>query len=274
MKSNIKTVIGSSILVLGLTPIAIYGHEFKLVASGIAFCVFTDWRLRVTTAPKYLTVVYATLPILVLYLPVFVFTKEPPLTSLPSTVFHFVGVLFGLFIFFSIEMYKKVILYLALFSFCLFMFFSGYALWLHKVSYNTYTGKVLKPAPLFQMEDEYGKLFTNESFKGKTLVIDFWTTSCAICFKKFPKLEELHAKIKGRTDIIAFAVNVPLKGDSKTEAISMIRERQYSFPILFAESEPINMQFEFNAYPTVFIIRNEQIIYYGDIDNVESLLGI
>ena len=274
MKSNLKTLLLSLFLTFALAPIAILGHEFKLVAAGIAFCFFTLWRLKESKATKTSTCFFILMPVLAVYLPIYVFSKDPPLISLPSTVFHFFGILFGLLIFISKAMYQKIFLHGALVSFCLFMFFSGYDFWTHKVNYNTYTGKILRQVPAFQMEDENGKSVTHESFKNKTLVIDFWTTSCAICFKKFPKLETLHSKIKDRSDIVAFAVNVPIKGDSRLQAVKMIRERGFSFPVLFADEKIINYQFEFNAYPSVFIIQNNKIVYYGDIDNVESLLGI
>jgi thiol-disulfide isomerase/thioredoxin len=273
MKSHLKTFLLSLLLALALTPIAIYGHEYKLVVSGIAFCFFTIWRLRKSEETKTATIIFILLPILTLYLPVYLFSENPPIKSLPSTAFHFVGVLFGVFIFLLKARYQKIIMQLVLISLCLFMFFIGSAAWVHKINFDTYTGKILRQAPAFQMEDESGKLLSNQSFKNKTLIIDFWTTSCAVCFKKFPKLEALHSKIKDRPDMIAFAVNVPLKGDTRNKAVAMIREREYSFPILFAD-QTINDQFEFNAYPTVFIIQNEKIVYLGDIENVESFLGI
>lgn len=130
-------------------------------------------------------------------------------------------------------------------------------------------------APQFVLENAKGKVFSNADFKDKIIVIDFWTTSCGQCFKKFPIVETLNRKVKGRSDILIFSVNNQLRDDTKEKAVEMIRKRGYTFDVLFSDLELTNKQFNFNGYPMVFIIQNgERIIYRGSIDHVESVLNL
>ena len=74
-------------------------------------------------------------------------------------------------------------------------------------------GWVNFPCPDFYFTAPDGQVVTAREFRGKVLVLDFWTTSCAICFHEFPKLERLYAEYRDRSDVEVYAVNVPVEGD-------------------------------------------------------------
>jgi len=43
--------------------------------------------------------------------------------------------------------------------------------------------------------------------KNKIVVLDFWTTSCSVCFSKFPALEDTYIKYKNDPNIEIYSVN-------------------------------------------------------------------
>ena len=94
------------------------------------------------------------------------------------------------------------------------------------------------------------------------LILDFWTTSCSQCFKKFPKFESLSNKYKDEKNIIFFAVNVPTKKDKNLEQIvERIQQEGYDFNKLYALSrKEIESSLKFNLYPQVFIIKNGKVV--------------
>lgn len=51
-----------------------------------------------------------------------------------------------------------------------------------------------KPAPDFTMKDSAGKDISLSSFKGKWVLIDFWSSNCGPCRKENPKLRKLYKK--------------------------------------------------------------------------------
>ena len=63
---------------------------------------------------------------------------------------------------------------------------------------NSYIGTQYEPFRYTTMSDE---VVTNDSIKGKVLVIDFWFMHCAGCVKELDELNKLHDKLKERKDI-------------------------------------------------------------------------
>ena len=51
-----------------------------------------------------------------------------------------------------------------------------------------------KPAPDFTLKDINGETVSLMAFRGKVVLIDFWTTTCGPCITKLPALRALHEK--------------------------------------------------------------------------------
>lgn len=51
-----------------------------------------------------------------------------------------------------------------------------------------------RPAPSFRVLDLEGKQVALSDFRGKVVMLDFWSTSCGPCIMSFPHIEELHRK--------------------------------------------------------------------------------
>ncbi|MCE7044601.1 TlpA disulfide reductase family protein [Dyadobacter sp. CY312] len=45
--------------------------------------------------------------------------------------------------------------------------------------------------PNFEIKDVNGKIYQNSSLRGKVVVFNFWSTTCAPCIEEMPKLNEL-----------------------------------------------------------------------------------
>lgn len=60
--------------------------------------------------------------------------------------------------------------------------------------------------PPFSVETLEGDRLALEDFKGKTLVINWWATTCAPCLLEMPGLNEMVEKYKSRTDVEFIAI--------------------------------------------------------------------
>lgn len=100
--------------------------------------------------------------------------------------------------------------------------------------------------------------------KDKIVVLDFWSTSCAICFSKFPYLEKTFEKYKNNPKVEIYTVNVPLKNDNFNKTIKILDSIGYKFPKLYAKSSK-EMKDSLNIYsfPHLLILKNGQIRYDG-----------
>lgn len=98
----------------------------------------------------------------------------------------------------------------------------------------------------------------------KIIVLDFWSTSCGICFKKFPDLELTYNKYKNNDKVQVFAVNVPLDEDKFSKTVKILDSIGYKFPKLYAKSfEQIEKNLKFNTFPHLIILKNNRIRYDG-----------
>lgn len=137
--------------------------------------------------------------------------------------------------------------------------------WLFYLSFDTLDGKVQERVPDWKAVTEGGVIIGQHSFKDKILVLDFWNTSCGVCFRKFPLLDSVSKVYKSDTNIVFYAVNIPLDGDTEGLAFEMIRKKGYSFNVAIGDTT-IPAKLGFNVYPTTFIIQDDSIQYRGNIE--------
>jgi thiol-disulfide isomerase/thioredoxin len=157
----------------------------------------------------------------------------------------------------------------------MFMYFQGWSLWLHNYNYGTFTGRVsaFKLPVKFESFDERKNFITDDNFKNKIVLLDFWATTCGVCFKKFPQVQTLFEKYKNDSSVMILAVNSPLEEDTPNQAFEMIKEREYDFPVVITKDEFLAEKFGVKGFPTVFVInQNGQIVYKGDIEGAVKMV--
>lgn len=161
--------------------------------------------------------------------------------------------------------YRKSII--VLFSVVLF-YCVGYILFPNVFSFlQNNNAKVNKTLPNVTFTNERNKKINLK--KDKVIVLDFWSTSCAICFSKFPNLEKTFEKYKNNQQVEIYAVNVPLKNDSFDRTTKILDSIGYKFSKLYAKSAN-EMKDSLNIYsfPHLLIIKNGKIRYDGTfVDN-------
>lgn len=237
-----------------LTLFAIKWFESKLSSNLIVIVLLGSiFSMQTYTIYLYLVESVATLPILPIYclgiISGFLFTK----LKQPANVFPF-------------------------FLCCLilvFMFFQGWNLWIHKATFGTFTGRVEGynlPAE-FEAIDEQKNFITKNNFQNKIVLLDFWHTSCGVCFQKFPQVQAAADKYKDASSVEIFAVNKPIEEDKPNQAFEMIKERGYSFHVVIAKDEDLPEKLGVKFYPTTLVINQMgRIVYKGDIEGAVSII--
>lgn len=159
--------------------------------------------------------------------------------------------------------------------FVVFMCFQGWDYWLHKINYGTFSG-VVRASNLptkFEAFDEQKAITTDENFKNKIVLLDFWTTTCGICFQKFPQVQTAYEKYKNDSSIVILAVNSPIEEDKPNQAFDDIREEGHTFPVVVTKDFDLAEKFGVIGYPTTLVInQNSQIVYKGDIEGAVKMV--
>ncbi len=207
-----------------------------------------------------------------MYLPPRLIDFNGTLISLPDYVFHVLALLTA-WIFHIAGSWKKWVIAGVGFSVTLFMFFRGYSMWIHKLNFGTYSGSYIAPFPDFVAEEKNGNRISNDSLKGKLVLIDLWHTQCAACFRKFPLLDKVYLNHRLHPRVKFYALNLPLQTDQPTRAFDVIDKRGYSFPVAKLQTKSIIDSLSISFFPTTILV-NEigQVIFKGSIENAITTL--
>jgi len=116
--------------------------------------------------------------------------------------------------------------------------------------------------------DSAGESVQLNKYRNKIIVLDFWSTTCGVCFRSFPKYEKLVKKYKGRDDIIFFAIGVANPHQSLDAVISKASTLPFDFSYLFMERNKNN-----NAFIAKYISKVPVVIIVGKTGNIAYIGG-
>lgn len=196
------------------------------------------------------------------------------LFSLPFLLAYCLGII-SAFLLLKLKRPLNILPFALSLSLVLFMFFQGWNYWLHMINFGTFTGKVAAytPTTKFEAFDEQKNIVTDDNFRNKIVLLDFWYTRCGVCFQKFPQVEAVYDKYKNDSSVLIMAVNKPIEEDKPNEAFQVIKTEGYSFPVVVAKDEDLAEKFGVKYYPTTFVINESgQIVYKGDIEGAVKMV--
>ncbi len=194
--------------------------------------------------------------------------------SIPFLLAYFLGII-SAFFYLRLKTPLNILPYSLSLIFAIFMFFQGWDYWIHKSNFGTFTGKVTtyNLPTKFEAFNENKESITENNFNNKLVLLDFWTTTCGICFQKFPQLQSVYEKYKQDSSILLLAVDTPLEEDKPNQAFEMIKQRNYTFPVVITKDADLAEKWGVIGYPTTFIInQNGQIVYKGDIEGAIRMI--
>jgi thiol-disulfide isomerase/thioredoxin len=98
------------------------------------------------------------------------------------------------------------------------------------------------------------ELVDAETFRDRTLFLNFWATWCAPCVAELPSIERLVRRLEGMDVAVACVTSEPLE---KVKAFVARRSLKVPIYVLLDEAPPI---FETRSIPATFIVRSGDII--------------
>ncbi len=171
----------------------------------------------------------------------------------------------------------RIIISIAGIAFGLWLSYPGYEMWLNKVSHGTFTGQINNSKIYdFQFQTAEGDEVSLKTFEGKYLLIDHWYTYCGVCYRKFPKVQEVFDKYKDNPNVSIIAIHSRLEDKEETYSTGkkILEGEGYSFPCYSINMKnPILKDLDVNGYPTVLIFDPEsKLVFRGSIDFAEKYL--
>ncbi len=116
-------------------------------------------------------------------------------------------------------------------------------------------------APDFELPDMEGKPVRLSSFRGKTVILNFWTKTCNPCLEEMPSIAELARIGQGRGDFVVLTVSTDEGPEAVRDTLKVILNGDPPFPVLFdPESEIVNGKYGTRLFPETWIIDPKGVI--------------
>lgn len=110
-----------------------------------------------------------------------------------------------------------------------------------------------KPAPGLQATDIHGSPVSLAELKGKTVLLDFWTTWCPPCQSDASSLEQLNKKFGSKNlAIIGVSVN-----EDRATVENYLKKHPHSFPVVLSSENRLPPPYQIGVFPTYLIVSPE-----------------
>jgi len=139
----------------------------------------------------------------------------------------------------------------------------------HLLAANFLEKKVVKigeAVPDFELKDTAGRTHRLSSYRGKPVMIHFWSATCPFVVRYDDQIQEIAKDFSGR-DVVVLGVD-----SNSNETPKQIKEvagkRKINYPILIDAGNQVADQFGAITTPHVFLVDREgKLIYEGAVDD-------
>jgi peroxiredoxin len=113
-------------------------------------------------------------------------------------------------------------------------------------------------APDFSFLDNQRQMHSLDEFRGKAVVINFWSSRCPPCREEFPIFQQVYSDHSlSQRGVELLTVN--LDEDSQS-AVQFIQDNRYSFPFILDSGWKIGQAYGVFEYPSTFLIDPRGVI--------------
>ncbi|MGB5473509.1 MAG: TlpA disulfide reductase family protein [Gammaproteobacteria bacterium] len=124
-------------------------------------------------------------------------------------------------------------------------------------------GKV--PAPDFTLQDTEGRSHRLSDYRGKTVIINFWTTWCPPCREEIPSMNRAWQSLKD-DGVVMLAINM---GEDEDTIFVFTADYPADFPLLLDRGGEVIAQWPVKGLPTTYVIAPDGTIAFRAIGGRE-----
>jgi thiol-disulfide isomerase/thioredoxin len=108
-------------------------------------------------------------------------------------------------------------------------------------------------APRFSAKTTEGEKFSNDSVKGKVVLLEFWTTWCGYCLDEAPFVDKISREFADK-GLLVLAVNV---GESRKTVRKYLDQHPRTCKIVLMEDTNLAAMYQATVYPIYVVIDRE-----------------
>ena len=113
-----------------------------------------------------------------------------------------------------------------------------------------------EPAPRFTATTTSGEKFSNESIKGKVVLLEFWTTWCGFCADEAAFVDKVGKELSPK-GLLLLAIDV---GESKKTVRKYLEQHPRGCKIVLMEDTNLAAMYQATSYPIYVVIDREGFI--------------
>lgn len=113
-----------------------------------------------------------------------------------------------------------------------------------------------RTAPGFDLTDMDGQHVTIASYKGKVVVLNFWTKTCAACLEEMPSLVTLTKILASRADVAVLAISTDEGPAAVRDTLGIVlKSERPPFKILFdPDAKAVGGKFGTRLFPETWLL--------------------
>lgn len=125
-------------------------------------------------------------------------------------------------------------------------------------------------APNFQLHNLDGKPVSLSDFRGKPVMLNFWSTRCPPCVSEMPYIQQMYEEWRDK-GLILLVIHM---GGSPSQVKEFLQNHNLSLPVLLDTTQAIAQKYNIRWIPTTFFIDKEgiiQVVRVGAFPNKEAI---
>jgi peroxiredoxin len=118
-----------------------------------------------------------------------------------------------------------------------------------------------RTAPDFELLDEHGAKVRLSQFRGKTVVLNFWTTTCQPCLEEMPSLADLTKVLRTRENVVVLTVSTDASKETADTTLQTLLQGKPPFAVLYdPEADVVRGKYGTSLYPETWVIDPRGVI--------------
>lgn len=119
---------------------------------------------------------------------------------------------------------------------------------------NSVPELINRPALDFYLKDLDGNATRLSDLLGKTVVMNFWATTCPPCVAEMPIFQELYDDWSGRSDVVFLSINM---AEDAAKVRLFLDRRNYTFPVLMDSNWDAGRIYQVHYVPTTCVVDSQ-----------------
>jgi len=123
-------------------------------------------------------------------------------------------------------------------------------------------------APNWRLPDLQEKVHDLASYKGKVVVMDFWSSWCGPCRMELPLFEAMYQRYKENPNVAFVSINwerAPGAEEHRGLARDYMAKNNFSCPVMYDHERNAVMAYQIQGFPTVFLVDREGMVRYVNV---------